>query len=129
MSYSNFKSQEFVMNKSTFSPAVKQAISTFLIFSVIFLLLIFRNPRLFVYPEPWAEDMTIFLGQEYNIGFPEDTFTLYSGYVHLLPRIISWIAMKFGMSGAMIIQLITLNLAISTMMMLQSLNPQNQVTP
>ena len=103
VSYSNFKSQEFVMNKSTFSPAVKQAISTFLIFSVIFLLLIFRNPRLFVYPEPWAEDMTIFLGQEYNIGFPEDTFTLYSGYVHLLPRIISWIAMKFGMSGAMIV--------------------------
>ena len=103
VSYSNFKSQEFVMNKSTFSPAVKQAISTFLIFSVIFLLLIFRNPRLFVYPEPWAEDMTIFLGQEYNIGFPEDTFTLYAGYVHLLPRIISWIAMKFGMSGAMIV--------------------------
>lgn len=83
------------------NPAVKKALLTFLFLCAVFLLLFFRNPRLFIYPEPWAEDMRIFLSQEYNTGFPETAFTLYAGYIHLLPRIIAWISMKFGLSDAM----------------------------
>ena len=72
--------------------AVRKALSAFLFLSGVFLLLFFRNPRLFIYPEPWAEDMRIFLSQEYDTGFPEPAFTLYAGYIHLLPRIIAWIS-------------------------------------
>ena len=81
--------------------AVRKALSAFLFLSGVFLLLFFRNPRLFIYPEPWAEDMRIFLSQEYDTGFPETAFTLYAGYIHLLPRIIAWISLKFGLYDAM----------------------------
>lgn len=91
------------MSKLTLRPVITQALSTLSILLAIFLLLFFRNPRLFIYPEPWAEDMAIFLGQEYNLGFPETAFTLYAGYIHLLPRIIAWIAMKFDWSDVMIV--------------------------
>lgn len=83
------------------NPALKKAFSAFLFLSAVLLLLFFRNPRLFVYPEPWAEDMRIFLSQEYNTGFPGTAFALYAGYIHLLPRIIAWISLKFGLYEAM----------------------------
>ena len=71
--------------------------------SVISLLLVMRNPALFIHPEPWAEDMTVFISDEYNIGFPSTALIPYSGYLHLLPRIIVWIALKFDFSNAMMV--------------------------
>ncbi len=68
---------------------------------VIFLLLFFRNMRIFVCPVPWGEDFSIFISQEYSIGFPRTAFTLYAGYIHLLPRIIAWISVSAGIPVAM----------------------------
>lgn len=95
------------MNKYSPAPVIKKVLSTSLLLSAIFLLLFFRHPALFTHPEPWAEDMRIFIGQEYEIGFPETALTLYAGYIHLLPRMIAWIAMKFDMSSVMIIMTYT----------------------
>lgn len=81
----------------------KQPYTTILFLLSVFLLLFFRNPRLFIYPEPWAEDMVIFIPQEYDIGFPGTAFTLYAGYIHLLPRIITWFSMKFDMGYVMLL--------------------------
>lgn len=91
------------MKKITFNPATKTAFHVFLLVFAMFLLLLFRNPSVFINPQPWAEDMSIFLRQEYNTGFPKTPFTLHAGYMELLPRIIAWIALKFDMSGAMMV--------------------------
>ena len=85
-------SQRLINNKS---------LSTVLLLLILFTLLFFRNIRSFVYPLPWAEDFFIFINQEYSIGFPATAFKLYAGYIHLLPRIITWFSMKFGLSNAM----------------------------
>lgn len=73
------------------------------ILSVMFMLLFFRNSRIFIYPEPIVEDFGVFLGQEYIYGFQNSVFKLYAGYIHLLPRIIAWISMQFDMSLVMIV--------------------------
>lgn len=52
---------------------------------------------------PHAEDLGVFLGQEYSIGFPDTALILYAGYIHLLPRIIAWISLKFDWSNAMLV--------------------------
>lgn len=83
------------------STAAKEAVSALLFVSAVIFLTFFRNPRIFMYPEPWQEDMAVFLSQEYNTGFPETAFALYQGYIHLLPRILAWAAMKFGLTDAM----------------------------
>ena len=57
---------------------------------------------MFIYPEPWVEDMLIFLPHEYFIGFPKTAFMTYQGYIHLLPRMIAWISLKFGLQHAMV---------------------------
>lgn len=67
------------------------------------LLCFFRNTRLFVYPLPNAEDFGIFLRDEYYAGFPQTAFMLYAGYIHLLPRLITWISLKFDLSGMMFV--------------------------
>ena len=69
----------------------------------ILLLLLFRNTRLFTHPIPWGEDFAIFIYDEYNIGFPNTALMLYAGYIHLLPRIIAFLSMKFDISSAMIV--------------------------
>lgn len=70
---------------------------------VIFLLLFFRNMRIFVCPVPWGEDFSIFISQEYSTGFPRTAFTLYAGYIHLLPRIIAWLSVKAGIPISMFV--------------------------
>ena len=57
-------------------------------------ILVFRNARLFTYPEPWAEDFNVFILAEYNTGFPASAFIPYAGYIHLIPRILTWIALN-----------------------------------
>lgn len=82
---------------------LKEPYSTILFLLSVSLLLFFRNPRLFIYPEPWAEDMVIFIPDEYNIGFPDTVFSLYAGYIHLFPRIITWFSMKFDLANVMLV--------------------------
>lgn len=88
-----------------FTPSLsrKEKLSDISVLILLFLVLYFRNPLLFSYPTPASEDLPIFLGQEYSIGFPETVFITYSGYIHLLPRIIAWISMKFELSNAMVV--------------------------
>ena len=81
--------------------AAKKAFTALLFVLAVIIISFFRNPRIFIYPEPWQEDMAVFLSQEYSTGFPETAFALYQGYIHLLPRILSWGAMKFGLPDAM----------------------------
>lgn len=98
----NTEVRNYCKNKSNLDTQVlKDTFLAFLVLLSVLLLTFFRNPRLFIYPEPWQEDMAIFISQEYSIGFPETAFTLYAGYIHLLPRIIVWAAMKLGMTGVM----------------------------
>ena len=70
---------------------------------VVFLFLFFRNPQIFTHPTPLAEDFGIFIGYEYKFGITNTAFMPYNGYIHLLPRIIAWISVKFGLSDAMIV--------------------------
>lgn len=97
-----------MLKTSLHNQTVKQAFSTVSVMLVISLLLFFRNPMAFTYPVPWSEDFTIFIRDEYNIGFPSTAFLLYAGYIHLLPRIIAWFSMTFGIEDAMRI----MNLAV-----------------
>ena len=85
------------------SRSLMQKLSDISVLTLFFLVLYFRNPLLFSYPTPSGEDLPIFLGQEYSIGFPETVFITYSGYIHLLPRIIAWLSMKFEWPNAMVV--------------------------
>ena len=76
---------EAVSGNSPSSPALKAALLPL----PVFLLLLSRNSRIFLFPEPWAEDMAVFLRAAYVTGFPDTAFALYAGYIHLLPRIIA----------------------------------------
>lgn len=91
------------LRKNAASPVIKQVLLSTAVLLSIFLFLFFRNPQILMSPQPWAEDGSIFIRQENLIGFPETAFLIYSGYIHLLPRIIAWIAMKFDLSGAMFV--------------------------
>lgn len=90
-------------NATPGSESAAQPFSEIFLLLVIAMLLLGRNPMIFIYPEPWAEDMAVFLGDEYNTGFPATAFSIYAGYIHLLPRIIAWISLKAGLSGAMLV--------------------------
>ena len=83
-------------------PALKGIFPAALVIACLFLVLFFRSPAQLVHPEPHQEDFGIFLSQEYSIGFPDTAFRLYGGYIHLLPRIISWASMKFDLQNTMI---------------------------
>ena len=74
----------------------------FLLFSIV-VLLFFRNPQIFTHPAPLSEDFGIFIGQEYRWGILHSAFVPYNGYLHLLPRLIAWFAMKFDLPFVMII--------------------------
>ena len=39
------------------STAAKEAVSALLFVSAVIFLTFFRNPRIFMYPEPWQEDI------------------------------------------------------------------------
>ncbi len=54
-------------------------------------LLVLRKPWALHTPQLWAEDGSIFLSQDDVMG-ARAFFEPYNGYLHLLPRIIAWIA-------------------------------------
>ena len=63
-------------------PGLRKFLTAVLFFAAVILLMFFRNPRIFTDPEPFWEDMSIFLAEEYITGFP-------------------WIGLCFGLSHAM----------------------------
>ena len=79
----------------------RKAISVIVMLLAATAILIFRNAKIFTYPEPWAEDFNVFILGEYNTGFPASAFIPYAGYIHLIPRILTWIAMKFDLDNTM----------------------------
>lgn len=93
----------FKIRNLTFGCHLKEKLLTLGLMLSIFFLLFFRNTRIFIYPEPWIEDMCVFIAEEYKIGFPNTAIVDHAGYLHLFPRIIAWFSMKFGMSNVMII--------------------------
>lgn len=54
----------------THNPALRNFLTSALFLAAALLIMFFRNPGIFTHPEPFWEDMAIFLGQEYSTGFP-----------------------------------------------------------
>lgn len=50
----------------------------------------YRKPDAFTRPQFWAEDGVTFFSQCYLTGV-ESIFTSYAGYLHLIPRLITWV--------------------------------------
>ena len=82
-------------------PGLRKLLTAVLFFAAVIFLMFFRNPRIFTDPEPFWEDMSIFLAQEYIVGFPDTLLITHSGYLHVIPRIVAWIGLCFGLSHAM----------------------------
>ena len=82
-------------------PGLRKFLTAVLFFAAVIFLMFFRNPRIFTDPEPFWEDMSIFLAQEYIVGFPDTLLITHSGYLHVIPRIVAWIGLCFGLSHAM----------------------------
>lgn len=76
-----------------FNLTTKKTLWVFLVFLVIGI----RTFQRFLLPEIWAEDGAVFLADAYNVGF-NGIFNVYSGYTHILPRLISYLAVLFPVS-------------------------------
>ena len=61
--------------------------------AVAALCLALRKPWALLTPQLWAEDGSIFLVQDELLGLGA-WFTPYNGYLHLLPRIVAWLASR-----------------------------------
>lgn len=90
--YSNFKNEYTEIHLVSWKREVIFYFSNFLI---SFILLYLHRPDSLNNPQLWAEDGTIFLRDEWVIGFPDTIFILYSGYIHLVPRFIAFISDLF----------------------------------
>ena len=64
----------------------------FILFAVL-LLLVRKSDSLFN-PQLWAEDGTVFFAQQYEHGLAS-MFTTYAGYLHIVPRLIAFMAETF----------------------------------
>ena len=87
----------------THNPALRNFLTSALFLAAALLIMFFRNPGIFTHPEPFWEDMAIFLGQEYSTGFPGTLLITHGAYIHLLPRLIAWAAMGCGLPYAIIV--------------------------
>ena len=62
---------------------------------LIFFILAGKSPDAISNPQLWAEDGTVFFAQQFGHALPQ-VFTTYAGYLHLIPRLIAWIATAFS---------------------------------
>ena len=69
---------------------------TVLVLILATLLIILRKPSLIIGPQFWAEDGLIFYSQAYNEGLSA-IFNNYAGFIQLYMRIVSEIAVHFGL--------------------------------
>jgi hypothetical protein len=66
---------------------------------VMSVILFFRRPDALLHPQPFAEDGTIFIQGIINQSY-HSFFVLYAGYLHLIPRLVTYFAMQFGLVNA-----------------------------
>jgi hypothetical protein len=59
---------------------------------VIFLALFLRRPDALTNSQFWAEDALIFFTQQVTLGFSKALFHPYAGYLHVIPRLIAFLA-------------------------------------
>lgn len=79
------------MKNSSLSQNKNFKILLFLLAVVLSILALhYRKPDAFTRPQFWAEDGLIFFGQCYLTDI-ESIFTTHAGYLHLIPRIITWV--------------------------------------
>jgi hypothetical protein len=79
------------MNEATRTSLVERFARPFWLVPVCALLLVLRKPWALHTPQLWAEDGSIFLTQDEQLGI-RAWWEPYNGYLHLLPRLIAWIA-------------------------------------
>jgi hypothetical protein len=65
-----------------------------LAFIVVFALLACKTPDALFRAQFWAEDGSIFFQQQFGHSTPL-LFTSYAGYLHVIPRLIAWVATAF----------------------------------
>ena len=65
--------------------------NTWLVFLFCVALLCLKAPDAVLNPQFWAEDGSIFYGQQFASKSPL-LFTPYAGYLHFIPRLIAWLA-------------------------------------
>ncbi|MDF3821460.1 hypothetical protein P3G55_16265 [Leptospira sp. 96542] len=92
LSIANFK-EEFT--KTFYDSWQKNIILYISNFLISFLILYLHRPDSLNHPQLWAEDGTIFLRDEWILGFPYTIPLLYSGYIHLVPRFIAFLSNLF----------------------------------
>jgi hypothetical protein len=63
----------------------------FFFFAISFVILCIKSPDALKYPQFWAEDGAIFYAQQETSAYPM-ILEPYAGYLHLIPRIVSWLA-------------------------------------
>lgn len=72
----------------------------FIIFIVSFIILFLRRTDAFLNPQFWAEDGTIFYAQAYNLGIAKSLVLPYSGYLHMLPRLVAGLSQFVSLNSA-----------------------------
>ena len=72
----------------------------FAIFVTSFIIIFLRRTDSFLNPQFWAEDGAVFYAQAYNIGIAKSLFLPYSGYLHLLPRLVAGLCQFISLNYA-----------------------------
>ena len=70
-----------------------------LAFIAVFVLLLYKSPDALTHPQFWAEDGTIFFQQQFGHLAPP-IFASYNGYLHVIPRLVAWVAEAFRYKDA-----------------------------
>lgn len=60
-------------------------------FLVILLAIAYKSNDALSNPQFWAEDATVFFKEQFGQPLPQ-LFTPYAGYLHLVPRLVAWVA-------------------------------------
>ena len=71
-----------------------------IIFIASFIILFLRRTDAFLNPQFWAEDGTIFYAQAYNLGIAKSLVLPYSGYLHMLPRLVAGLSQFVSLNSA-----------------------------
>ncbi|WP_233496866.1 hypothetical protein [Dyella sp. AtDHG13] len=76
--------------------------SPFLFFGLAFILMASKSPDSLTNAQFWAEDGSVFFQQQFGSHLPR-IGTAYAGYLHVLPRLIAWLASFFSHGKAPLI--------------------------
>lgn len=73
-----------------------------LAFMAVFMLLAYKTPDALFHAQFWAEDGSVFFQQQFGHSMPL-VFTSYAGYLHVIPRLVAWVATAFPYRDAPLI--------------------------